>query len=83
MLVLREIQAKQKEIGMNKNTYEYRINQLATNRKYLENYRVSNPKYVNNKMSIIFPFLEYLEKEKISADKIQIDQIVTYVRTLA
>ncbi len=70
---------------MNKRSREYRIPQLVYNRKYLEEYLKANtddPKYLNNKESIILPFLEYFEKEKISADKIQYDQILTYARKL-
>ncbi len=51
---------------------EYRITQLVYNRKYLEEYLKSNTDdrdYLNNKESIILPFLEYFDGEKISADK--------------
>ncbi len=70
---------------MNKQLREYRKQQLVYNRKYLEDYlkaSTDNPKYLNNKESIILPFLEHFEKEKISADRIQYDQILTYVRKL-
>jgi len=70
---------------MDKRSREYRIAQLVYNRKYLEDYLKSNtddPDYLNNKESIILPFLEHFDKEKISADKIQYDRILIYVRKL-
>lgn len=71
-----------KGIIMNKRSREYRRRQLVYNGKYLEEYLKTNPRYINNKESIILPFLEHLEKDKLSADKIQIKQILAYLETL-
>lgn len=70
---------------MNKQSYEYRIPRIIYSRDYLENYLKSNANdltYLNNKKSIIVPFLEHFDKEKIEADKIQVDQIINYARKL-
>ncbi|MBE0670082.1 MAG: hypothetical protein IH588_05810 [Anaerolineales bacterium] len=70
---------------MNKRSREYRITQLVHNRKYLEGYLKSSeddPDYLDNKLSIVLPFLEYFDKEKLDANKIQLDQILIYSRTL-
>ena len=67
---------------MNKRSREYRKRQLIYNGTYLEEYLKTNPKYLNNKESIVLRFLEHFEKRQLSADKIQIDQIVAYVKTL-
>lgn len=67
---------------MNKRSREYRRKQLIYNGQYLEEYLKTNPKYSNNKESIVLPFLEHLEKEGLSTIKIQLDQILVYAKTL-